>query len=351
MEIVNVKNAPMKNKATYLIISLFLVCASLQLQAQRTDKKGDQKENDKDSKSNKKKSEDPTLLEKSNESAYEKELGALLLTEEAKKSARKNHTFFERLFSSDDEMLKQERINALVRILEANQSEMKRLNDQLSASNNELNSEKNRLKIERELQEYRSGMDKITVEFGDIRWAKENLDVNTLVTGEPIIEIEADDNAGWLQAFKNKEAAFVILNVDGEEAKAYNYWAIVSGKLAPKGWRLPTLIDAQNLQTSLEAKFGKGLGAEHLRRESAMWGKVKGKKMSFDSFDFGLLPFGYYSSRGWMKDESILRLALEDLEGMVYFSGDSNEIRVQEIDTDFRESSLGWVVRCVLETK
>ena len=351
MEIVNVKNAPMKNKATYLIISLFLACASLQMQAQRNNDKGDQKEQDKDTKSKKKKTEDPTLREKSNESVYEKELGALLLTEEAKKSARKKHTFFERLFSSDDEMLKQERIDSLVHILQANQNELKRLNDQLAASNNELNKEKNQSKNERELQEYRSSMDKITVEFGDIRWAKENLDVNSLVTGEPIIEIDVHDNAGWLQAFKNKEAAFVILNVDGEEAKAYNYWAVVSGKLAPKGWRLPTFIDAQKLQTSLEAKFGKGLGAEHLRRESAMWGKVKGKKMSFDSFNFGLLPFGYYSSRGWMKDESILRLALANLEGMVYFTGDSNEIRVQEIDSDFRESSLGWVVRCVLDTK
>jgi uncharacterized protein (TIGR02145 family) len=351
MEIVNVKNAPMKNKATYLIISLFLACASLQMQAQRNNDKGDQKEQDKDTKSKKKKTEDPTLREKSNESVYEKELSALLLTEEAKKQARKQHSFFERLFSSDDEMLKQERIDSLNKILGANQRQMESLKQQLADEKKSNQRGKDQLAQELKREEEAKANQGKTVQIGETRWAKENLNVEVLTNGDSIKEIDIDDNAGWVQAYKSGQPAFVILNVDGEEAKAYNYWAIVSGKLAPVNWRIPSLEDAEELRSQLERKYGKGAGAEHLRKESAFWGKVKGKKVCYDTFDLGFLPFGYYSSRGWISDESILRLALESLSGMVYLTGDSNEVRVQEIESESRKSSLGWVVRCVLDTK
>jgi uncharacterized protein (TIGR02145 family) len=81
-------------------------------------------------------------------------------------------------------------------------------------------------------------------------WMTENLNVDKFRNGVPILEVKSA--AEWDNAMKNQKAAFCYYNYDpsnGEKyGKLYNAFAVHdSNGLAPKGWRIPTSKDWEDL--------------------------------------------------------------------------------------------------------
>jgi len=94
-----------------------------------------------------------------------------------------------------------------------------------------------------------------TVKIGNQRWLKENLKVTKLNDGTPISNsketqklvypdfIDIEEPRGWVykEDPKNNE----------KYGKLYNWYAVKTGKLCPKGWRIPTIEEWQDLQKFL----------------------------------------------------------------------------------------------------
>lgn len=82
-----------------------------------------------------------------------------------------------------------------------------------------------------------------------------NLNANVFRDEEPIPEVKSNEE--WIKAGKECKPAWCYYNNNPEYnekfGKLYNWHAINSGKLAPKGWRLPDLTDWNNLISFLIA--------------------------------------------------------------------------------------------------
>jgi uncharacterized protein (TIGR02145 family) len=88
------------------------------------------------------------------------------------------------------------------------------------------------------------------VQIGDQIWQEQNLDVITFRNGDEILQAKTD--ADWVKAIENEQPAWCYYENDsllGEKrGKLYNWYAVNDKRgIAPKGWRVPTLIDFQIL--------------------------------------------------------------------------------------------------------
>lgn len=93
-----------------------------------------------------------------------------------------------------------------------------------------------------------------TVRIGNQVWMKQNLRVTRLNDGTKIINPITDSE--WFANEKNKLAAYCWNKNDTSLIKPfgalYNEYAVASGKLAPKGWRIPTSDDWDTLMVYMK---------------------------------------------------------------------------------------------------
>ncbi|MFM7310666.1 MAG: hypothetical protein ACKOZY_08665, partial [Flavobacteriales bacterium] len=192
--------------------------------------KRDKKANDEKKDQNQSKDNDKIRTSK-----FPKLASALLLTDESFALAKKNHSFFERLFASDEDILRQERIDSLDAMIQRKDQQIQDLQKQLKDVQDELSREKDSAKDNKKKQDAEKELDKSTCVFGETRWSKTYLMKERLNDNNVIMACGSDDKTTWLQYFKERIPAYVELEIDGQKAFAYNYWAITSPLLAPKG--------------------------------------------------------------------------------------------------------------------
>lgn len=82
-----------------------------------------------------------------------------------------------------------------------------------------------------------------TITIGNQTWMAENLSVSTFRNGDPIMEINSEQN--FYNANQKKEAAYTYLNFGPENSaklgKLYNGYAVMDPRgLAPEGWHIPS---------------------------------------------------------------------------------------------------------------
>jgi hypothetical protein len=78
----------------------------------------------------------------------------------------------------------------------------------------------------------------------DTKWSKEDLNVTTFNDGTPIPVVE--DNKEW----KNlKTPAMCYYDNDKSKTVLYNWYAVKTGKLAPKGWHVATDEEWKDIKT------------------------------------------------------------------------------------------------------
>ena len=133
-----------------------------------------------------------------------------------------------------------------------------------------------------------------TVSIGSQVWMTKNLDVSTFRNGEKIPEAKTEEE--WSKAGEEGRPVWCKYPFEatdkGEHGKLYNWYAIIDPRgLAPKGWKIPSEMDWNQL-----IKF--------LGGESAAGNKIKSAKGWFDGGEgtnesgFNGLPSGYRSDFG-----------------------------------------------------
>lgn len=159
-----------------------------------------------------------------------------------------------------------------------------------------------------------------TIKIGKQIWMAENLKTTSFNDHTPIVENlypcmmnEWNSNTPAYQW-----ASTTDWNNAVEEALSYDYYgaiyndaAIKSGKLAPKGWRIPTKQDWIELKTFLIKKGHLNNEAIALKSSS---GWTNGSGIGTDNYGFNALPNGYTDSIGQPKADGVISI-LNAVEG------------------------------------
>ena len=146
-----------------------------------------------------------------------------------------------------------------------------------------------------------------TITIGNQVWMLENLKTTTYNDGTPITmySFEVHGN-NWLN-FNTPEAFYQwadtsdLNDVHDNElpfdyyGAMYNHLAIESGKLAPEGWRIPTMQDFIELQNYISNNGNAGVEADALKSNS---GWIASSGNGTDLFGFKGLPNGYVNALG-----------------------------------------------------
>lgn len=146
-----------------------------------------------------------------------------------------------------------------------------------------------------------------TITLGNQVWMLENLKTTTYNDGTPITMYSFDTHGNNWVNFNNPEALYQwantsdLNNVHEEElpfdyyGAMYNHLTLESGKLAPEGWRIPTVQDFIELQNFIASNGNAGTEADVLKSASG-WLTSSGN--GSDLFGFKGLPNGYVNTFG-----------------------------------------------------
>jgi uncharacterized protein (TIGR02145 family) len=147
-----------------------------------------------------------------------------------------------------------------------------------------------------------------TIRFGHQEWAIENLKTTKYNDGTPITYVR--DSAAWLKIYLTGSStpAYGIYGGDSpQKAKYglfYNWYAVHTGKLAPKGWRVPTDADWDTLQNYLIAggynydgttkgnRIAKSMATVGDWRSSTLEGAIGNDRGKNNASGFSALPGG-----------------------------------------------------------
>lgn len=161
------------------------------------------------------------------------------------------------------------------------------------------------------------GVEYVTVKIGTQTWMAENLRTTKYNDGKPIPMVTVA--ATWANL---KTSAYCWYNNDSVNNKTrygaiYNWYAISTGKLAPKGWRIPSDSDWSVLENYLKANacnynlsktsndYAKSLSAKILWSGSSVVGAVG--NTDYPTFrnktGFSALPGGYRIEDGTFSNE------------------------------------------------
>jgi uncharacterized protein (TIGR02145 family) len=164
-----------------------------------------------------------------------------------------------------------------------------------------------------------------TVKMGDQIWMAENLKTTKYNDGSPITLFTSEKHGNNWGSINKQEAfyqwAFTqdLNNVVAKElpfdyyGAMYNHFAIESGKLAPKGWRIPTEADFRALEKFLGSEGHAGNEATVLKTVTG-WLPSSGDGTNLYGFDG--LPNGYVSAFGTSTfSEGICTWATSDVSG------------------------------------
>jgi uncharacterized protein (TIGR02145 family) len=146
-----------------------------------------------------------------------------------------------------------------------------------------------------------------TIKMGKQLWMAENLKTTKYNDGTPITLFTFEKHGNNWGSINNQEAFYQLAstqdlnNVVVEELPAgyygamYNHFAIESGKLAPKGWRIPTEADFRELEKFLASEGHSGNEANVLKTATG-WLPSSGGGTNL--YGFNGLPNGYVSAFG-----------------------------------------------------
>ncbi|WP_345274734.1 fibrobacter succinogenes major paralogous domain-containing protein [Flaviramulus aquimarinus] len=143
-----------------------------------------------------------------------------------------------------------------------------------------------------------------TITIGNQVWMLENLKTTTYNDGTPINEyVFGDDwhNNNTQIDYYQWADTFDLNNQFDEELPfdfyggMYNHFAIESGKLAPEGWRIPTIEDFMELENHLTNNGQSGTEGEALKTTTG-WFDFSGN--GTDAIGFKGLPNGYINAFG-----------------------------------------------------
>lgn len=149
----------------------------------------------------------------------------------------------------------------------------------------------------------------VTTRIGNQIWTVDNLRSTKFADGKSILQVT--DSAQWFSA---SNAAYCWYGNNAEKSKGngalYNWHAVKSGKLAPKGWRVPTDVDWSTLEAYLIAnghnwdgskegnKIAKTLAARTGWKTDATPGAIGNNISANNQSGFSALPSGCRQSDG-----------------------------------------------------
>lgn len=131
-----------------------------------------------------------------------------------------------------------------------------------------------------------------TVQLGNQTWSDRNLQTSFFANGDPIEEARTAEE--WQEAAAEKRPAWCYYQSDVAQdetfGKLYNWYALNDPRgLAPKGWKIPSLEDFQELVTYLG---GPGVAASKLKSKE-FWGNDANGDLQFNA-----VPGGYRQANG-----------------------------------------------------
>lgn len=132
-----------------------------------------------------------------------------------------------------------------------------------------------------------------TVKIGTQTWMVENLKTTKFNDGSPITPIT--DNTAWVNTLG---PAYCYYNNDATKktpyGALYNWQAVNTGKLAPKGWHVPSKVEFETLFNTI----GGDVSTAHKLKElgNSHWPIFN--VSATDDYGFALMPSGFRSPIG-----------------------------------------------------
>lgn len=137
-----------------------------------------------------------------------------------------------------------------------------------------------------------------TVTIGSQIWMAENLNTSYFQNGDKIYQ--AKTKKDWINANKEKKAAWCYLNFDSNNGskygKLYNWYAVSDPRgLAPKGLEIPDPVDWSELVDFVSGEdkgsyLGRNITAKKLMSKGEKW--VYNEE-GYDKYGFNAKPSGY----------------------------------------------------------
>jgi uncharacterized protein (TIGR02145 family) len=223
------------------------------------------------------------------------------------------------------------------------------LNDTISVlqNKNELFSERiNNIENENNLNIEKLKCQKI----GEQYWMKQNLSVLKLTNGQDLIH--AKTNKEWDDCFTNNIPAYCYHQIDSlnQNGVLYNVHALNSDFLAPKGYKIPTKQEVEEMIFSFNSL--KDSASLLLKSDD----KNTWKKKGVDLFDMNIKPFGFRLSDGvdWYSGDKVFFYCNSDLNknellDVFVFSEFSNKIYFLNRSKLTDNINYGLYVRCIID--
>lgn len=159
-----------------------------------------------------------------------------------------------------------------------------------------------------------------TVTIGSQVWTVENLKTTKYNDGTPIPHVP--DKAAWYNLYLTNSTSAAYCYYENNSANKdkygalYNWYAVNTGKLAPKGWRVPTDADWDTLQNFLIAngynwdgttsgnKIAKAMAAQTDWASDNGPGSIGNDLSKNNASGFSALPGGFRGNQGPFSDQS-----------------------------------------------
>lgn len=190
-----------------------------------------------------------------------------------------------------------------------------------------------------------------TVRYGNQEWTVENLKTTTYNDGTAIPYVP--DSATWCNIYLTASPTPAYCIYGGTKAKSakygvfYNWYAVNTGKLAPKGWRVPTDADWNTLQNYLIAsgynydgtttgnKIAKSMATTYNWDSSTLEGAIGNDLSKNNASGFSALPGGL---RHW--GGSYFSLFLERTLTYLWSSTECDSLRAWHCHIDCHKSHI-----------
>jgi uncharacterized protein (TIGR02145 family) len=195
------------------------------------------------------------------------------------------------------------------------------------------------------------------VKTGSQQWMDENLATNRYRNGKNIPEVS--DYSVWPEltspalGYYNNDTALLR-----KYGMFYNWYAVESGKLCPRGWRVPTNRDWDILEKELGGfRFAGG----KMKAVNGWWGNhVSGDDVGFKAYPSGYRLNGdfnegkvlvWWSSsipgRADFQNDSLYNAYKDFLQGSGFYWGRKMEFNSTQLMTTLNRPNNGFSVRCV----
>jgi uncharacterized protein (TIGR02145 family) len=180
------------------------------------------------------------------------------------------------------------------------------------------------------------------IKVGDSWWMAENLATSRYKNGKPIPLI--NDTKVWTETyspacgFYNSDSAMLE-----KYGMLYNWYAVSTGKLCPRGWRVSSHED----WNALEDIYGGWLYAGGKIKSADGW---KGKHVSGDNTGFRALPGGYRLNEDFIEGWAAIWWTSTDVD-MNWVWGRRLGSDNNELMNTFNNRQNGFSVRCVKNRK